>query len=247
MQLPFVKKSLRTPCRIQQMSDHLLLGARDQGSKTYRASPFKTTCNTQMWMTYMHNGKSWVENHSLGYWYRVTRGSVVRGSLSGGDDRWADTTVNKTIRLQVTIRKKSISLQEGTQVQRPWDGLLPGFKEGEIDRCGQNRMKKEKYGAGRLGIRDGEGSELDCVKKLGFYSEGKRRASTGFLGNDVPRFNLFSSHHWGCTESRPQQCRSGTGGGWQTHPITKERLSLKEVITNCDPGAKPCSVPVFFK
>ena len=34
-------------------------------------------------MTIAHNGKSWVENHSLGYWYRVTRGSVVRGVSLG--------------------------------------------------------------------------------------------------------------------------------------------------------------------
>lgn len=71
------------------------------------------------------------------------------------------------------------------------------------------------------------GSELDCVKKLGFHSKGKRRASAGFQEMMYQDLTCFQT----VTEAAQRADLSGAeveqGGGWQTHPIAKKGLSLK--------------------
>lgn len=71
------------------------------------------------------------------------------------------------------------------------------------------------------------GSELDCVKKLGFYSEGKRRTSAGFqvmMCQDLTCFQIITE---AAQRADLSSAEVEQGGGWQTHPIAKKGLGLK--------------------
>ena len=92
----------------------------------------------------------------------------------------------------------------------------------------ENRMKGKIWGWEARNQRQ-RGSELDCVKKLGFYSEGKRGASAGFKEMMCQDLTCFQTVSEAAQRADLSGAEVEQGGGWQLI-----QLQRKGVVSSGD-------------